>query len=299
MRRAFTLIELMVVIAVMLLLGGITLLFVPNEHRRRVDMATSQVQLALSTAKSRALREQVPCGVRFYTSDGGKTFDSYQMIARPDVLAPIDPNAVFPAKWNVYLRFPPLSLNQVKRLNGYVPQPPPEKYVVTQFGFDLNNVVRAGDMLRVGEESYRIESVNLNTNEVTLLDDVIPRYAVSSPQEGLNVCGNYQYIRGVAPVMGEPLVKLPKDTVVLGMGTALPCSTGAVLEGDHVDVVFSPSGQVVNALTGKIVLWVTDVNRVDKPQLVVVYCYTGGTVVRPVGPANDEFQYVRDGKGSD
>src|SRR5581483_409423 len=64
-RRGFTLIELMVVIALMGVLAGLTVMFMPAiQDSQRAARAAEQVQGLLAIAKTRALRDGAPRGLR-------------------------------------------------------------------------------------------------------------------------------------------------------------------------------------------------------------------------------------------
>ncbi len=66
--RGFTLVELLVVVAVLVLLAGIVLPTATVGDDRRLDTAQLAIQDALDHARSRAYHEGVPYGVRFNTS---------------------------------------------------------------------------------------------------------------------------------------------------------------------------------------------------------------------------------------
>src|SRR5438045_3233442 len=63
-RRAFTLIELLVAIAMIMVLAGLAVLFVRFDDQARAGRGAQQLQGWLNIAKSRALRDQGPRGLR-------------------------------------------------------------------------------------------------------------------------------------------------------------------------------------------------------------------------------------------
>src|SRR5947209_3387422 len=64
-RRGFTLVELMVVLALIAILGSLTVAFMPSAaNQERESRAATLLQGWLNVAKQRALRDQAPRGVR-------------------------------------------------------------------------------------------------------------------------------------------------------------------------------------------------------------------------------------------
>ena len=70
-RRAFTLVEMLVVIAIMVALAGITVAFLPRRESRLATEGAEQLQTFIASARSRALRDQSPRGVRFLQDSFG------------------------------------------------------------------------------------------------------------------------------------------------------------------------------------------------------------------------------------
>src|SRR5438552_11730667 len=64
-RSAFTLVELLVVITLIMILAGLAAAFLPTiGDSARQAQAASMLQQWILTAKQKALRDQVPCGLR-------------------------------------------------------------------------------------------------------------------------------------------------------------------------------------------------------------------------------------------
>jgi prepilin-type N-terminal cleavage/methylation domain-containing protein len=84
-RRAFTLIELIVVIGIMLALAAIALLVVPSaQDQDRAASGARQLMGWLQIAKTRAMRDQVPRGVRLVPSTANpKYFTDAQYTEQP------------------------------------------------------------------------------------------------------------------------------------------------------------------------------------------------------------------------
>src|SRR5437764_2105543 len=64
-RGAFTLIELLVTMTLIMIIAGLGVAFIPAMgDNARQARAASMLQQWISTAKHKALRDQVPCGIR-------------------------------------------------------------------------------------------------------------------------------------------------------------------------------------------------------------------------------------------
>ncbi len=311
-RRAFTLIELLVVIAIISLLAGITLLFLPKREVRLAAQGADQLQTFLASARSRALRDQAPRGVRLVCQpqdmvvDGsGNTvpsrFRSALLLETPEPVAPVDPSILnnlpgYPVP-NSYTIF--LTLN-------------PGSASVVQNNFPLQGIVNAGDFLEIttsGSGSvHRI--VDIRADGVTLDLATVPPMVNSSTNK-VYLPSNYRYIRQPRPLMGEQPLQLPNTVYVkpiqdpnpppgfpppysLNLPTSYPDLNGNY----NYDIIFSPSGQVINATAGRIVLSITDDNNVSAPTLLTIYARTGAVASHPVAPGANPYFFTQAGRSS-
>lgn len=312
-RRAFTLIELLVVIAIIVTLAGITLLFLPKQEARLAAKGAEQLQTFIASARSRALRDQAPRGVRLIADSAGN-FRSAQLLETPEPIAPVDPLTLPPnpsaggAGYNQYLGLNP----------GLTPalQTNPAAALVKQFGYPLQGVVSQGDFLEItagGTGSiHRIVNVGADsaTGTPVSLASAPPLVASStSPayQPPNQLPNNYRYIRQPRPLMGEPPLQLPNTVYIMpnaASGAAsgslnIPTSYPDSNNNYYYDIIFSPSGQVINATGGRIVLWLTDDNNVSVPTLLTIYTHTGGVAAHPLAPpGSNPYQYTMDGRSS-
>jgi prepilin-type N-terminal cleavage/methylation domain-containing protein len=71
-RPGYTLVELMVVIAILVALAGLTLMLVPSAADRRAERGVTSVIGWLNIARQRAFRDQTPSGVRLYRDTDNK-----------------------------------------------------------------------------------------------------------------------------------------------------------------------------------------------------------------------------------
>jgi prepilin-type N-terminal cleavage/methylation domain-containing protein len=289
-RRGFTLVELLVVIAVIAALAGIMVVFLPKREVRLANQGADQAQTYIASAKSRALRDRVSRGVRLISQDGGNTFRELQYIEVPE---PYQPEAT------LYLPMNPM---------------PPAQVVASIIGADVTDSILYGDMLEITQGNgglYRIQSVSFNamsnTSSVTLIPSSAPAVSQTAP---FFTAGNYRFIREPRPLLGEPTLQLPETVYIQGLDytafvsgsnpTGWPGSVNIPLsyDGNNSDIIFGPSGAVVNATGGRIVLVMMDDHNVSQPNLLTIYCRTGGVAVHPKGPAGSEYSYTQDGRSS-
>jgi prepilin-type N-terminal cleavage/methylation domain-containing protein len=293
-RKAFTLVELLVVIAIIVALAAIVLLFLPKREVRLAAQGAEQLQTYIASAKSRALRDQAPRGVRLLPSPLGG-FREFQYIEVPEPYAPMATAIV--KRW------------------GNNPDPDWGKWVYIQF--DITGAVQPGDFFEITTGSdnspHRIDAVSSNPPNppqgggpywgIHLLTP--PNIAQSRIWVDTQ---NYRFVRQPRPLLGEPTLQLPDKVLVNGgLSLNVPQAYDFTTSGNY-DILFAPSGAVINATGGRVVLWVEDDNLVSQPTLLCVYSYTGGVAAHPVSQpfnrgqpisaTNNPYQFTQDGKSS-
>jgi prepilin-type N-terminal cleavage/methylation domain-containing protein len=320
-RPAFTLIELMVVVFIIMVLASIVLAFLPSRQSRLAAQGADQLQTFIASARSRALRDQAPRGVRLIptTVNGHSVFTEFELVEVPEPYAP-----------GVALSIPAESApggpaGRKKGAGGAG-----GAVVASVNDPNLINVVQAGDFLElmVGSGSiHRIASAPTPSTtfpggyDVTLVSAVAPSYTVPeaamAPLNLSNVpatssaantaSGTFRFIRQARPLMGEPAFQLPNTVYVHPILSAAQAKTGTSAgslnipqsyDGSHWEIVFAPSGQVINATGGRIVLWVADEIGVSRPTLLTIYSRTGSVSAQAEGPASNLFAYTQDGRSS-
>ena len=279
-RNGFTLIELMVVVSIIVALAAITLLFYPKREVRLAADGADKLQTYIAQARSRALRDQAPRGIRLLPDGNGRLTE----IVLVEVPEPIVP----PIGTRITVLKPP-SAATIRSTVTFSP-----------VGIPSSMDLKSGDYLEImyGAGSiHRIETVG--TDQIVLASKV-PAAEITD----LALSDNFRFIRRARPLMGEPTLQLP-DTVfvaqsvtseIQGRSLNLPAANNGIT--GSVDIIFSPSGQVINSSSGRMVLWLTDDNNVSKPTLLTVYCRTGACAAHPEGPSGNPFQYTKDGKSS-
>ncbi len=289
-RAAFTLVELLVVISIMAVMATLVIAFFPNAaSAQREARAAQQLQGWLNIAKQRALRDQIPFGVRLIQDPTNPAqVVECQYVQQPDdfsggVVASVLPP---PGPTHEFLQFAlPAGADL---LNGYVPMNPAEqRYWVVQPG-DSIELLGTG-LVRV------ITGVDVNAVRVS---PPLP-FAISTPTP------NYRIIRAPRPV-GDEKLSMPDGTIIDISTNATYLSplppTDPNQGSNFSDIVFGPSGQVIsrNLATSNINLWVrapnpdfpADVFRGD-PTIVSIFVRSGFVGAYPPDRGGNPYLLVK------
>ena len=260
---AFTLVELLVVIALIMVLGGIAVMFVPRiEEGQRAARGASLLQGWLNIAKQRALRDQQARGLRLYVSGGIVT--DCQYLDQPDDFTGGTLTATAGSN----------TVTITADLSG---------------GFANSSLwpVQPGDYLLI-QSSGLVHQITANNGSNTLT-------LASALTYGVNATPNYRILR--APrVSGEEKLSLPQN-IAINVATnatyaAAPFGNALATNSDgNIDILFAPSGNVIGdqAGTDKIILWVCDTSLANtpwdgEPTLITVYTRSGLVAPVPVDP---------------
>lgn len=289
-RGGYTLIELLVVISIIAVLAAITVAFLPSVAGNGTEArAAAQLQGWLNIAKTRALRDQAPRGLRLWLDPANPTQTiECQYTEQPDdfSIGVIASNATgdtisfggTPGKpWTNDL------------WNGYTGNAADVKYWNVQ----------AGDYLEVAGAGLMHVIQTLPANNTVTIAPPLPY-----PINVASATPNYRIVRTPRPV-GDETLKLPEGTIIdlqtnLTYGNALP-PTVQVGEAGFIDILFAPSGAVISrgVSTANINLWVrapdattpADVFR-GIPTIVSVFVRTGFTGAYGVARSGNPYSLV-------
>jgi len=278
-RPSFTLMELLVVIALIVVIAGIGLLTIPlMQSQQKASSNASQVVAWLGDVKAIALRDQRPTGLRFVQDPNNPNFiREVFMIQTPDdftggtVLA---------------------SNTQTVTVVG------------ADFfgGFGAANVldhpVQVGDYLELNGGGLLYTIMGVGQNTLTLSRNVV----LTSPTP------NYRVIRQPRRMQGEDSLTFTGNVAIdLSLSQSLPVRTATATATPpttemYYEIVFAPSGGVVGKGTvasDKIILWVRDSttpNATDHdPALVTIQVRTGFLGTYQVDTTSgDPYSYARD-----
>lgn len=298
-RPAFTLVELLVVLALIGVLAGLAIYFVPSfQTSERAARGGADLQQILNTARQRALRDKAPRGVRIVfenidiatnPADPIIQATKCQFIEQPDDLGG-------GRYWNG-TQFTSLTLQTgAPDAQGRYSQ-------LTVNGADFNDgSVQAGEYLEINGSGlvHFIAGVPPAppTNKLTLAFGLQYPITTATP--------SFRIIRKPR-VVGDELFELPRTVVIDAATNAnynipLPIEMPVPPNG-HLDILFSPNGSVLSPnAADRIYFWVRSTDEdaqyavpqkyfLGEPTLIVVYVNSGLVAAYPVNSGNPANPY--------
>jgi prepilin-type N-terminal cleavage/methylation domain-containing protein len=288
-RKAFTLMEMLLVLGVIALLAAIafpiTLRVVKSQN---VAQAVTQLQGALSQAKSRAMLDKHSHGIRFLWKDipdpyEGMWYDSSQL----DKFEKVEGSGPFAEGWVVTpdpKRPDILQLVQAGNMHDWYTNVLPGDLLELNGGGQLYPLLRGPD--------------HPPSPQLLWLARPLAPTDIISPQSippGARP-SNYRIFRRPRPIPGEKTEHLPANVVIdpqKSWGLPYPSYS-------QQTIMFSPSGRVIGpaAMNDMICLWVQDTSEGNEQNraLVVIYTRTGMIASYPVDES-DAYSFARTGRG--
>lgn len=293
-RRGFTLVEMLVVLAIIAALGALLAFTLPGfRERSRAAKGGQALQGWLNYARQRAQYEHAPRGIRCLittsTQTGGYVIRECQYVEKPD-------------DWGGLIKMQTLGNSNNKLHFGFTA---PEHFQ------DGSATVEAGDYIEVfgSGQPHRIVGFEQSDPknkpgfyDVMVLDSNLPQTITEATT-------NYRVMRRPR-VTGEDALKLPDDIVVdLAMFNKYQSPFGAslnvflpqvVVDGSnnpvYFDLLFSPSGAVLDSGGGIIILWVRTEEGANEfagnPTLVAISANSGAVAAyEPV--VSNPYQKVK------
>src|SRR4051812_4382482 len=152
-RSAFTLIELLIVIGIIVVLATLGAMFLPSLDRNKgVPNAATQIEGYIRLAKNQALRDGAPRGVRLIQDPNDPTrVTAIQYIEQPEPLAPRGPGLqVLISTQNPNpMGLPPYPNPMPTTATLALPDPATGQPVPTNWDDPNNTQIAAGDFLEV------------------------------------------------------------------------------------------------------------------------------------------------------
>jgi prepilin-type N-terminal cleavage/methylation domain-containing protein len=289
-RRAFTLIEMLVVIAIILVLAALAAAFMPRvQDSTKLTSGIDQLEQWLLTAKMRAKRDGLATGIRLIAdANNPGMYSQAQYVQQPDPLSggwlsiTQTPGSVVYSSGT-----PPVYLNGgicLPTPNLTATPPIPAGHVqFANVDFTLGGtglLVLPGDYLEIRDSGVYLigPTVQAPYNPANTLQlgslvattyfstpwpsSASPQVWQSTYEQSLSLTApttNYRILRQPRPILGENPLQLPGNLAVdLNVVPSPPSTSTTPFTYSHVaagptgqiDILFSPSGAVVGANAG-------------------------------------------------
>jgi prepilin-type N-terminal cleavage/methylation domain-containing protein len=293
-RTAMTLVELLVVMAIIVIFTAITAAFYPaNQADRELSRFSSTVQSALLSARNRAKAERLPTGIRFYADPNSPTkVGSVVLIQKPAPLDGLSFGGVgvteTPANSGVFLvtfATPLVSGTGDKILTG-------GDYIV------LNTGETARFSGNVGTNQMQLDSLNTNTGFVSKLQ--------TNPQ-------GYKIFRGAIDLSGDTPFELsniieiqipstlrfplPSSFTQASFFPPQPLAPAPANPPLYFEIIFNPDGSLNNS-TSEVYLHLHNfeflANDSSRDAILAVRKMSGSIGVYEVGPTGAPYQFAFD-----
>jgi prepilin-type N-terminal cleavage/methylation domain-containing protein len=292
LRDAFTLVEMLVVIAIILALAALAAAFAPRVNdSQKMSRAVDNLEQWLLTAKMRAKRDGLATGLRFIQAPGDANIDpsiqsggpptvfsQFQYIQQPEPLSggtciapppPLVPSLLPPA-----YQYPPMTgswytggliTTAAAGVVNFYPQ---------GVDFWLGNLtpppyplVQPGDYLEInGAGVYYIGAVTANTLSLGPINPTPPPLTIPTVYDStLNITTpttNYRILRQPRILIGEEPLALPDNYAanfnpIPGSGSLLPGTNVLAGPSGYREILFAPSGAVIGTNAGTPILCIS------------------------------------------
>ena len=225
-RTAMTLVELLVVMAIIVIFIAITAAFYPaNQADRELSRFSNTVQSALLSARNRAKAERLPTGIRFYADSNGKV-GSVVLIQKP---APLDAYAVGVApnpgslSANIVERTPPL-------MSGIF-----DAFITFPNNYPIQNVLNYGDFIVLDSgDVAKVDSL-VNPNSVKSLSG---SYSSGFSSAITALPTKFKVYRSPVELSGDTPFEL-SNTIEISLGSGS-------FSSPVVEIIFNPDGSLNN-----------------------------------------------------
>lgn len=290
-RRAFTLIELIVVMSIIIMLASITVAYWPDvQNARSINNATDQLSQWLLTARQRAKRDGVATGLRLLRDPNTGLASQVQYIQQVDDLtgAQYPGSACQTSAGSAIVNF-----SNIDFIGGAAAAGQADQALVQQ-----------GDYLEILGTLYLITAPPTQTPGT-----MNPSVTVTPMPTVSITTTSFVIHRSPRPLANEETLTLPTTMVIDLTGTfnqsSLNVPQRTVNGVPFFEILFSPTGAVIGQGTsgGKVILWLRDstpgASPLDPAALVTIQIRSGFIGASPINPPpGDPYAFTEDGRSS-
>ena len=297
-RTAMTLVELLVVMAIIVIFTAMTAAFYPaNQADRELSRFSNTVQSALLSARNRAKAERLPTGVRFYDSDANGKVDSVVLIQKP---APLDAYAVGVAPnpsslsatmvertpmsniFDMYITFPNITF----------PNPSPNLNIINPGDYVA---LESGDVAKI-DGLVQPTMANLYPNTVYSLggNPLIPMDVTKSYSSGFSSAltllpTKFKVYRSAVELSGDTPFELSNIVEIFVGSGSLTIAPASLSVSGAFDIIFNPDGSLNNS-TSEVYLHLHNFEALtgdySRDAILAVRKMSGSIGVYEVGPVD-------------
>lgn len=279
-RNAMTLVELLVVMAIIVIFTAITAAFYPaNQADRELSRFSSTVQSALLSARNRAKAERLPTGIRFYADPNSPTkVGSVVLIQKP---APLDGLSFGKGMWvtgNTINFVDSVAAIGVLNIGG--------EYIVLDSG-EVARLSTTTPML--------LDSSNTNTGFISKLPTTPPPLNTPLPSDYTK----FKIYRSAVELSGDTPFELSNIIDILFTGSAGSFTNALATPPLYLyfEIIFNPDGSLNNS-TSEVYLHLHNLESLSsdysRDAILAVRKMSGSIGVYEVGPTGAPYQFAID-----
>jgi len=268
-RTAMTLVELLVVMAIIVIFTAITAAFYPaNQADRELSRFSSTVQSALLSARNRAKAERLPTGIRFYADSNGKV-GSVVLIQKP---APLDGLSFGKGMW--------VTGNKINFVDSVA------AIGVLNIGGEYI-VLDSGEVARLSTTPMLLDSSNTNTGFISKLPNTPPPLNTPLPSDYTK----FKIYRSAVELSGDTPFELSNIIDILFTGLAGSFTNALATPPLYLyfEIIFNPDGSLNNS-TSEVYLHLHNLESLSgdysRDAILAVRKMSGSIGVYEVGPVD-------------
>ncbi len=305
-RSAMTLVELLVVMAIIVIFTAITAAFYPaNQADRELSRFSNTVQSSLLSARNRARTERLPTGIRFYDSDANGKVDSVVLVQKS---AP----TLGSSFGNIpIMEYPPNSGNFFADLTGFSQDPLTGKRLIMGGEFLQLPSGDVGQITLITLPAVPPNGLPAPFNAVPAvfyqnqMSSGFANKLQSAPtmytifRNPIELSGDTPFeLSNIIEIQMPNTVGSPLDSFTIGnyFLASLPPPTNRVYPS-YLDIIFNPDGSLNNS-TSEVYLHLHNFESLagnySRDAILVVRKMTGSIGVFEVGPSTNPYLFAKD-----
>jgi prepilin-type N-terminal cleavage/methylation domain-containing protein len=298
-RPAFTLVEMIVVLALVLLLAALAVALAPRlAERQKTQRGADQLQGWFGVARQWARSARTRTGIRLlpgrllpnpaapnpsYVTELQYIQQPLDFVATPG-LTPNDP---------VNVRRIQVTASSPGVFKTVVLEPAPAAVITPRPGDFSGGFGTQTNLWPVQVGDYFQANGGGLMHQITQVVDANTLVLGSSLPTAVGLTKQYRIVRRPRILPGEAALEIAQDVAIDLTRSQLPSAN----PDGSIDIVFNPSGSMIGGSNDKVILWVRDVTQdINNPGdqvLITIYIRTGLVAAFEVAPPPDPYLFTR------